>query len=144
VILDWWPLAAADGRFLVVVSRAFRLPGRCGGVPRAPGGVLSTCRDLRGWLAGCESLEAGDRGGYLLCPGPPGGDPEPEAAAAADQAPGCGEQPQPEPFGFPAAGGAGEGEHLGPGEQLAGQHRDRAERPRIGGQTVDDLGDGLT
>ena len=59
-------------------------------------------------------------------PGPSGGDAEPQAAAAADDAPGGGEDPQPQLPGFPAAGGAGEGEHLGPGEQLAGQRDDLA------------------
>lgn len=35
-----------------------------------------------GWSAGFEALEAGDRGGDLLGPGPPGGEAELEAAAA--------------------------------------------------------------
>ena len=54
------------------------------------------------------------------------GEAEPQAAAAADDAAGDGEQAQPQPFGFPAAGGAGQGEHLRPGEQLAGQRDDLA------------------
>ena len=45
-------------------------------------------------------------------------------AAAADDPAGDGEDPQ--PLGFPAAGGAIAGEHLGPGQQLAGQQDDLA------------------
>src|SRR5258706_10346192 len=51
----------------------------------------------------------------------------PEPAAPACQAPGDGEQAQPQAPGLPAAaGGAGQGEHLGPGQQLAGQRDDLA------------------
>ena len=42
------------------------------------------------------------------------------------QAAGDGEQAQAEPLGLPAAGVAGQGEHLGPGQQLAGQRDDLA------------------
>ena len=79
-----------------------------------------------GWSAGREGLQAGDRGGDLAGPGPAFGEAQPQAAAAADEASGDGEQAQPEPFRFPAAGGPGQGEHLGPGQQLAGQGDDLA------------------
>ena len=55
-----------------------------------------------GGSAGCEGLEAGDRGGDLLGPGPALREAETQAAAAADDAPGAGEDPQPQPSGFPA------------------------------------------
>ena len=97
-----------------------------GGVPRAPGLLLPCRRDRSGWSAGWQSLQAGDGGGDLAGPGPSLSEAEPQAAAAADQAPGGGEQAQPEPFGFPAAGGPGQGEHLGPGQQFAGQGHDLA------------------
>ena len=57
---------------------------------------------------------------------------EPQAAAAAGEAAGDGEQAQPEPFGFPAAGGPGQGEHLRPGQQLAGQGDDLAPQLVLG------------
>ena len=76
------------------------------------------------WLAGCEGLPAGDRGGDLGGPGPSAGDLEAEATSAADKAPGWAEEAEAEPFGFPAAGGAREGEHLRPREQFAGQGDD--------------------
>jgi hypothetical protein len=59
-------------------------------------------------------------------PGPVCGHAQPQAAAAADQAPGDGEDPQPQPSRFPAAGRAVKGEHLHPGQQLAGQRDDLA------------------
>jgi hypothetical protein len=93
---------------------------------RGPCDVLPCRWDGCRWLAGCECLEAGDRGGDLLGPGPGAGEPETDAAAAADDPPGAGEDPQAQPSGFPAAGFAGEGEHLGSGEQLAGQGDDLA------------------
>ena len=65
-----------------------------------------------------------------LSPGPALGESEPQAAGAAGEASGDGEQAEPEPSGFPAAGGPGEGEHLGPGQELAGQGDDLA--PQLG------------
>ena len=108
------------------VSVVARLSRRVGGVPRARGVSFLVAGMVSGWSAGCEGLQAGDRGGDLAGPGPAGGEAEPQAAAAADEAPGAGEDPQPQPFGFPAAGGAVQGEHLHPGEQFAGQGDDLA------------------
>src|SRR5690242_20032211 len=81
---------------------------------------------VSGWSTGGEGLEPAEGGGGLGGPGPPGGEAEPQASAAADDAPGSGEQSQAETFGFPPAGGAGEGDHLHPGEQVAGQSDDLA------------------
>jgi hypothetical protein len=79
------------------------------------------------WLsAGREGLQAGDRVGDPRGPGPVPGKAEPQAASAAGQAADDGEQAQPQPLRFPPAGGAGQGEHLGPGQQLAGQRDDLA------------------
>jgi len=72
------------------------------------------------WSAGCEGLQADDRGGELGGPGPRDSQAQPCPPAAADDAPGGGEQAQPQPFGFPGAGGAVHGEHLHPGGRLAG------------------------
>ena len=79
---------------------------------------------VRALLTGCQGLQPGDRGGDLEGPGPSAGYLQAEATPAADQAPCCAEEAEPEPFGFPAAGGAVQGEHLRPGEQLAGQGDD--------------------
>jgi hypothetical protein len=53
---------------------------------------------------------------------------QPQAAAAAHEPPGDAEkaQAQAQAFGFPPAGLPGQGEHLGPGQQLAGQGHDLA------------------
>jgi hypothetical protein len=94
----------------------------------APGGRGSTCP----W--GCsflvvgvfrlvsrrEGLQACDGDGELACPGPSFGEAEPQAAAAAHEPTGDAEQPKAQAFRFPAAGLAGQGDHLRPGEQLAG------------------------
>ena len=77
-------------------------------------------------------MQAGGCGGDLGGPGPALGEAEPQVAAAADEAPGDREQAQPEAFGLPAAGGAGQGEHLGPGQQLAGQGGDLAPQLVLG------------
>jgi hypothetical protein len=71
-------------------------------------------------------LQAGDRFGDLVGPGPALGEAQPQAACAADQAPGGRERAQPESFRFPAAGLAGQGEQLGPGQELAGKLDDLA------------------
>jgi hypothetical protein len=55
-------------------------------------GVLPGRGDGSGWSAGCDGLEAGDRGSDLPGPGPTGGKAEPQAAAAADGALGAGEE----------------------------------------------------
>ena len=124
----WWPEAL--GWRVILLGRV--VPG-CPAV--APGGRGSTAPGVSpffvavagsGWSAGWEGLQAGDRGGELAGPGPSFGEPEPQAAAAAHEASCDGEQAQAQPFGFPAAGGPGQGEHLGPGQQLAGQGDDLA------------------
>ena len=79
-----------------------------------------------GLSAGCQGVQSADGGGDVAGPGPPGGQAQPQAAAAADNPPRAAEDPQAEPLWFPAAGRAGEGEHLGPGQQLAGQGDDLA------------------
>jgi hypothetical protein len=108
VMPDWPAVAAAGG-----VPRAWclLLPGR-GAVPA-------------GQLGG-EGLQAGDRGGDLGGPGPLFGKPQPQAATAGGEAAGDGEEPKAQALGFPAAGVCGQGEHLGPGEQFAGQGDDLA------------------
>jgi hypothetical protein len=88
--------------------------------------VLSAGGAGWGWSAGREVLQAGDRGGDLVCAWPAGGQAQPQPAAAAHQPPGDGGQPQSQPLGFPPAGGPSQGEHLHPGEQLAGQRGDLA------------------
>ena len=85
--------------------------------------MLFRSRGGRAWSAGRIGLQLGDRSGDLRAPGPGCGDAQPPAAASAGDAPGGGEQAQPKAFGFPSAGGAVQGEHLHPGQQLAG-HRD--------------------
>ena len=105
---------------------AARLSRRVGGVPRALRFLLPGRGGCSGWLSGREGLQAADRGGDVVCPGPSFGEPQPQAAAAAHEPSGHGEQAQPEPFGFPAAGGPGQGDHLGPGQQLAGKLDDLA------------------
>jgi hypothetical protein len=82
--------------------------------------------------AGRQGLQPSDGGGDLAGPRPACGESEPQAAAAADEASGGGEQAQPEPFRLPAAGGAGQGEHLGPGQELAGQGGDLAPQLVLG------------
>ena len=72
-------------------------------------------------------MQAGDRGGDLVSPGPSFGEPQPQAASAAHEPPSSdAEKPQAQAFRFPAAGLAAERDHLGPGEQLAGQGDDLA------------------
>jgi hypothetical protein len=88
--------------------------------------LLSCLGDGSGWSAGWEGLQAGDGGCDLAGPRPSLSEAEPQAAAAAGKAPGGGEQAEPEPFRLPAAGGPGQGEHLGPGQELAGQGDDLA------------------
>ena len=107
------------------VSVSARLSRRGCRVPRARW-CLSGRWDACCWSAGFEGLEPRDSGGDFASPGPAGGEAEPQPAAAGDDAPGSGEDPQPEPPGFPAAAGPGQGEHLGPGEQFAGQRHDLA------------------
>jgi hypothetical protein len=91
-----------------------------------PGVLLPGRGGCSGWSAGREGLQAGGCDGDVPGPGPASGEAEPQAPAAAREAAGDGEDAQAEAFGFPAAGLAGQGEHLGPGEQLAGQRGDLA------------------
>ena len=56
-----------------------------------------------------------------------GGEVGDESAGVRGDRGGGGEQPQSQPFGFPAASGVfGEAEHLGPGQEFAGQLHDLA------------------
>ena len=103
---------------------AARLSRRVGGFPRPWCLPLPCRRDDSGWSAGRECLQASDRGGYFPGPWPAFGQAEPQTSPAAGEAGGDGEQAQPEAFRFPAAGGPGEGEHLRPGDQLAGEGDD--------------------
>src|ERR1700761_5275869 len=75
---------------------AARLSRRVTGVSRAPGGSF-LCR-RSGWSADGEVLQAGDRGGDLVGPGPSFGEAQPEAAVASDKPPGGGEQAQAKPL----------------------------------------------
>src|SRR6516164_9830266 len=122
----WWPEALAGG---CLSARGYAwLPGcRAGWAGSTGPGVLLLGRgDGSGWSAGREGLQAGGCGGDSRGPGPALGQAQPQAAAAGCQAPGDGEDAQPQPFGFPPAGLARKGEHLGPGQQLAGQRDDLA------------------
>jgi hypothetical protein len=58
-----------------------------GRVPRAPGLLLRCRSDGCCWLAGRQGLQAGDRGGDLVGPGPALGESEPQAADAAYHGP---------------------------------------------------------
>jgi hypothetical protein len=69
---------------------------------------------------------AGDGVGDLAGPGPAPGEAEPQSSAAADEASRDGEGPQPEPFRLPPSCLPREGEHLHPGQELAGQGDDLA------------------
>ena len=71
-------------------------------------------------------MQPGDRGGDLGGPGPAPGEPEPQAPAAGGRAARDGEQAQPQPFRLPPTRRPGLGEHLGPGQQFAGQREDPA------------------
>ena len=64
--------------------------------------------------------------GDLACPGPAFSEAEPQPAAAADDPSGDGEIRSRIRLGSPPAGGAVKGEHLHPGQQLAGQCDDLA------------------
>jgi hypothetical protein len=99
-----------------------------GGVPRAPGFLLPGRRVCPGWSADREGLQAGDRGGEIPGPRPSPGQSQsqPQAAAAAGKASRGGEEPQAQPFRFSAAGLPGESEHLGPGQESAGEGDDLA------------------
>src|SRR5918994_2605089 len=83
----------------------------------------------RGWSAGAGE-QTGDRGAAgedELGPGVASGEVSDSRAGVAGESGGGGEQAQPQPLGFPAAGGMlGVAEHLGPGDEFAGQLHDRA------------------
>ena len=107
------------------VTALGRAPG-----PRAGRRVLGRRGSgSRGWSAGA-GVQTGDRGAAgedELGPGVAGGEVSDEHAGVAGQAGGGGEQSQPQSLGFPAPGGVvAEAEHLGPGDELAGQLHDRA------------------
>jgi hypothetical protein len=113
-----WPAARLSRR-----RRGFHGPRGCSFLDRSDGS---------GWSAGWEGLQAGDGSGDLAAPGPVPGDPQAQPTVAAGQAAGDGEQAQPEPFRFPAADGVGQGDHLGPGQPLAGQRDDLAPQLVLG------------
>src|SRR4051794_24456596 len=97
-------------------------------VPRA-GGVLfegqERSQDSSG--AGGDAGDGGAAGEDEFGPGMAGREVGHLSAGVGGDRGGGGEQPQPQLLGFPSAGGVvGEAEHLGPGDQLAGQLDDRA------------------
>jgi len=84
-------MTVADFQRVAVPGCPAVAPGGRGST--GPGFVLSGVGAVCGWSAGCEGLQAGDRGGQHAGPGPGGGEAQPQPAAAAHEPPGGGEQP---------------------------------------------------
>jgi len=123
---------SAEGDFRVLAVAGCPAVASAGEGSTGPGCCPSCRSGCSGWSAGRDGLQPGNRGGDPRGPGPVLRETQAQAAAPADDPARDGEQAQPEPFRLPAAGVPGQGEHLGPGQDLAGQGHDLAPQLVLG------------